>query len=201
MGCWNHLPKTQKDQSTHPSASHPAMSPHSVGNKGQIPYCFYFSFHCFFFWSCKTNIYSLHKIVKIQEILFLWFSHSVMSNSLWPHELQHTMVPYPSPSPGAYSNSCPLSQWWHPTISSPVIPFSSCPQSFPASGFFPVSQLFASGGQSIGASIPASVLPKNIQGWFPLGLTGLISLLSKELSRVFYNTTVQKYSRWRRQHF
>ena len=169
VGCWNHLPKTQKDQSTHPSASHPTVSPHSLENKGQIPYCFYFSFHCFFFWSCKTNICSLHRIVKIQEILLWWFSCSVMSNSLWPHGLQHTMVPYSSPSPRAYSNSCPLSQWWHPTISSPVIPFSSCPQSFPASGSFPVSQLFASGGQSIGASVSASVLPKNIQGWFPLG--------------------------------
>ena len=153
--------------------------------------CFYFSFHCFFFWSCKTNIYSLHKIVKIQEILFLWFSHSVMSNSLWPHELQHTMVPYPSPSPGAYSNSCPSSRWCHPTIASSVIPFSHL-QAFPASGSFPVSQLFASGGQSIGASIPASVLPKNIQGWFPLGFADFISLLFKGLSRVFSNTTVQK---------
>ena len=97
----------------------------------------------------------------------------------------------PSGSPGVCSNSCPLSQWCHPTISSSVVPFSSCPQSFPASGSFPVSQTFASGGQSIGAS--ASVLPMNSQGWFPLGLTGLISLLSKGLSRVFFSTTIRKH--------
>ena len=100
--------------------------------------------------------------------------------------LQHTRFPCPSPSPGVCSNSCPLSQWCHPTISSSVAPFSSCPQSFPASGSFPVSRLFASGGQSIGAS--ASVLPRNIQGWFPLGLTGWISLQTKGLSRVFSST-------------
>ena len=104
-----------------------------------------------------------------------------MSDSLWPHGVQHTGLLCPSPSPGAWSNSCPLSQWCHLTISSSVIPFS-CPQSFPAPGSFAMSQLFASGGQSIGVS--ASVLPMNIQDWFPLGLTGLISLLSKELSRV-----------------
>ena len=106
----------------------------------------------------------------------LLFSRSVMSNSLWSHGLQHARLPCPSPSPGACSNSCPLNQWYHPTISSSVIPFSSWPQSFPASGSFPMSQLFTSGGQSIGAS--TSVLPMNIQDWFPLGLTGLISLQS-----------------------
>ena len=106
--------------------------------------------------------------------------------------LQHSRLPCPSPSTGAYSNSCPLSQWCHPTISSSVSPFSSCLQSFPASGSFLMSQLFTSGGQSIGASASTSVLPKNIQDWFPLGFTGLISLLSKGLSRVFSNTTVQK---------
>ena len=114
-----------------------------------------------------------------------------MSTSLLPHGLQHARLPCPSPSPGAYSNSCPLSQWYHPTISSSPVPFSSCLQSFPASGSFPMSQLFASGGQSIGAS--ASVLPMNIQGRFPLGLNGLISFLSEGLSRVFSNTTIQKH--------
>ena len=109
------------------------------------------------------------------------FSGSLMSNSLWPHGLQHARLPCPSPSPGACSNSCPLSQWCHPTISSSVVPFSSCPPSFPASGYFPVSQLFTSGGQSIGASASASVLPMNIQSWFPLGLTGLIALQSMGL--------------------
>ena len=122
----------------------------------------------------------------------LLFSHSVMSDSLQPCELQHSRLPCPSPSTQGCSNSCPLSWWCHPTVSSSVAPFS-CPQSFPVSGSFPISQFFASGGQSIGASASASVLPMNIQGWFPLGLTGLISLLSKGLSRVFSSTTVQKY--------
>ena len=121
------------------------------------------------------------------------FSCSVMSDSLWPHGLQHTRPPCPSPTPGAYSNSCPSSLWCHPTISSSVIPFSSCLQSFPASGPLPISQLFTSGGPSIGVSASASVLPMNIQDWFPLGLTDLISLQCKGLSRVFSNTTVQKH--------
>ena len=121
------------------------------------------------------------------------FSHSVMSNSLQPHRLQHTMLPCPSASPGVYSNSCPLSQWCHPTISSSVVPFSSCPQSFPASGPFQMSQLFASGGQNIGASASASVLPMNTQDCSPLGWTSWISLQSKGLSRVFSNTTVKKH--------
>ena len=116
-----------------------------------------------------------------------------MSNSLWPHGLQHTRLPCPPPTPGACSNSCPSSWWCHPTVSSSVTPFSSSLQSFPSSGFFPVSQFFASGGQSSGASASASVLPVNIQDWFPLGLTGLISLQSRGLSRVFSNTTVQKH--------
>ena len=103
----------------------------------------------------------------------LLFNHSIISNSLWSHGLQHTRLPCPSPSPRACSDSCPLSQWCHPTISSSIICFSSCPQSFPASGSFPVSWLFASGGQSIEASASVSVLPMNIQGWFLLGLTGL----------------------------
>ena len=109
------------------------------------------------------------------------------------HGLQHASLPCPSPFPGACSNSCPSSQWCHPTISSSVVPFFSRLQSFPASGSFLMSQLFASGGQSIGASASTSVLLMNVQGWFPLGLTGWISLQSKGLSRVFSNTTVQKH--------
>ena len=121
------------------------------------------------------------------------FSCSVVSNSLQPHGLQHARLPCPSPTPGACWNSCPLSQWCHPTISSSVVPFSSCLQFFPVSGSFPMSQFFTSGGQSIRASASASVLPMNIQDWFPLGWTGLISLQSMGLSRVFSNTTVQKH--------
>ena len=121
------------------------------------------------------------------------FSCSVVSNSLWPHRLQHARLPCLSPNSRACSNSCPLSWWCHPTISSSVIPFSSCLQSFSASGSFPMSQFFASGGQSIGASVSALVLPMNIQDWFPLELTGWISLQFKGLSRVFSNTTVQKH--------
>ena len=119
------------------------------------------------------------------------FNHSVVSDSLRPHELQHARPPCSSPTPGVHPNPCPLSQWCHPTILSSVVPFSSCLQSFPASGSFPVNQLFASGGQSIGVSASASVLPTNIQDWFPLELTGWISLQSKGLSRIFSNTTVQ----------
>ena len=121
------------------------------------------------------------------------FNCSVMSSSLWPHGLQQARPPCPSPTPRVYSNSCPLSWWCHPTISSSVIPFSSCPQSFPASGAFQMSQFFASGGQSIGVSASASVFPMNIQDWFPLGWTDWISLQSKGLSRVFSNTTAQKH--------
>ena len=133
---------------------------------------------------------------KIYETVYTWLkscccsSVIVLSDTLWPHRLQHARLPCPSLSPGAYSNSCPLSQWCHPTISSSVAPWSSCPQYFPASESFSMNQLFASGDQSIGAS--ASVLPMHIQDWFPLGLTGLISLQSKGLSRVFSSsTTVQ----------
>ena len=118
---------------------------------------------------------------------------SFVSDSLQPHRLQHSRFPCPSPSPGACSNSCPLSQWCHPTISSSVVPFSSCPQSFPASGSFQMNRLLTSGGQSIGPSASASVLPMNIQDWFPLGWTGWISLQSKGLSRVLSNTTVRKH--------
>ena len=121
------------------------------------------------------------------------FSRSVMSNSLQPHGLKHTRPPCPSPTPGAYPNSCSLSRWCHITISSSVVPFSDCPQSFPASGSFQMSQFFTSGGQSTGISASTSVLPMTIQDWFPLGWTGWISLQSKRLSRVFFNTTVQKH--------
>ena len=121
------------------------------------------------------------------------FSHSVLSDSLQPHESQHAKPPCPSPTPRVYSNPCPPSWWCHPAISSTVVPFSSCPQSLPASGSFPMTQLFAWGGQSIGVSTSTSVLPMNTQVWSPLGWTGCISLQSKGLSRVFSNTTVQKH--------
>ena len=121
------------------------------------------------------------------------FSHSVMSDFFRPHELQHARPPYPSPTPGVHSNSGPSSRWCHPAISSSAVPFSSCPQLLPASGSFPMSQLFAWGGQSTGVSALQSFLPKNTQGWSPLEWTGWISLQAKGLSRVFSNTTVQKH--------
>ena len=121
------------------------------------------------------------------------FNCSVESDSLWPHELQHTRPPCPSPTPRVYSNSCPSSRWCHPAISSSVVHFSSCPQSLPASESFPMSQLFAWGGQIIRVSALASVLPMNTQDWSPLGWTGWISLHSKGLSRVFSNTIIQKH--------
>ena len=123
-------------------------------------------------------------------------SDSLLSDSLRPHELQHARPPCPSPTPGVHSNSCPSSRWCHPAMSFSVIPFSSCPQPLPASESFPMSQLFSWGGQSIGVSALASVLPMNTQGWSPLGWTGWISLQSKGLSTVFSNTsntTVQKH--------
>ena len=116
-----------------------------------------------------------------------------MSNSLWPHGLQQARPPCPSPTPRIYSNSCPSGWWCHPTISSSVVPFSSCPRSFPASGSSQMSQLFTSGGQNIGVSASTSVLPMNTQDWSPLAWTGWISLESQGLSRVFSNTTVQKH--------
>ena len=127
------------------------------------------------------------------------FSHSVVSDSLQPHGLQHARLPCPSQAARACSNSCPLSQWCHPIISSSFTPFSSCLQSLPTSGSFLISRLFASGGQNIGAS--AWVLPVNIQGWFPLGLTGLIYLLSQGFSRVFSSTTIWKHQFFRAQPF
>ena len=125
------------------------------------------------------------------NVLLLLFSRPVMSDSLWPHGLQHTRLLCPPLSPTVCPNSCPLSQWCHPTISSSVAPFSSCPQSFPASGSLLISQLFTSDDQNTGAS--ALFLPTSIQGWFPLKWTGLITLLSKGLSRVFSSTTVWKH--------
>ena len=134
-----------------------------------------------------------HHQLNRHQFSSVQFSCSVVSNSLRPHGLQHTRLPCPSPTPRACSNSCSLSRWCHPTISSSVVPFSSCLQFFPASGSFPVSQFFPSGGQSLGVSASASVFPMNIQDWFLLGWTGWISLLSKGLSIVFSNTTVQKH--------
>ena len=147
---------------------------------------------------CPGVIAALSRLFSPEYSIFgtfssVQFSCSVASNSLRPNEPQHARPPCLSPTPGVYPNPCPLSQWYHPTISSSVIPFSSCLQSFPASGSFPMSQLFASGVQSIGISTLASVLPKNTQDWSPLEWTGWISLQSKGLSRDFSNTTVQKH--------
>ena len=138
-------------------------------------------------------------LIKLLETRLLYifssvqFSRSVVSGSLWPHEPQQARPPCPLPTPGVYPNSCPLSRWCYPTISSSVIPFSSCPKTFIATGYFQISQLFASGGQSIGVWASTSVLPMNAQDWSLLGWTGWISLQSKGLSRVFSNTTVQKH--------
>ena len=155
---------------------------------------FWYSYHDFFFflltylWYIKVDLHKRWANFSFQ------FSYSVVSDSLRPQESQHARPPCPSPTPGVYSNSCPSSWWCHPAISSShLIPFSSCPQSLPASGSFPMSQLFAWGGQSIGVSAFASVLPMNIQDWSPLEWTGWISLQSKGPSRVFFNTTVQSH--------
>ena len=147
----------------------------------------HFSHFSAFFWSqwIFLEVYFIFSSVQ--------FSRSAMSDSLWPHELQHARPPCPSPTPGVHPNSCASSRWCHPAISSSVIPFSSRPQSLPASWSFPASQLFAWGGQSIGVSALASVLPMNTQNWSPLWWTGWISLQFKGLSRVFSNTTVQKH--------
>ena len=141
----------------------------------------------------RTAYHGVISINEKLEITSVQFSCSVVSDSLQPHEPQHARPPCPSPTPRVHSNSCPLCQWCHPTISSSVVPFSSCPQSFPASGSFQMSQLFVSGGQSIGVSASTSVLAMNIQDWSPLGWTGWISLKSKGLSRIFSNTTVQNH--------
>ena len=142
-----------------------------------------------FHWKYKMKTIVVTRTSLISSVQF---SCSVVSDSLRPHALRHVRLPCPSPTPGAYSNSCPLSQWCHPTVSSSVVPFSSCLQSFPASGSFPMSRFFTLGSQSIGVSASASVLPMSIQD-FPLGWTGWISLQSKGLSRVFSNITVQKH--------
>ena len=144
--------------------------------------------------SLLFNMLSRLVIAFLPMIIHIQFSSVAQSClNVGPHGLQHARLPCPSPTPGACSNSCPSSQWCHSTISSFVIPFSSCLQSFPASGSFPMSQFFASGGQSIEASASALVPPMNIQDWFSLGLTGLISLQSKGFSRIFSNITVQKH--------
>ena len=133
------------------------------------------------------------KVQKWFQFNSVQFTYSTVSNSSWPHGLQHTRPPCPSPTPRVYPNSCPLNQRCYPTISSSVIPFSSCLQSFWVSGSFQMSEFFASGAQSIGVSASASVLPMKVQDWFPLRWTGWISLQSKGLSRVFSNTSVQKH--------
>ena len=141
-------------------------------------------------WHLVASLHSKEMGVKWKSVQF---SRSVMSGSLQPHGPQHARPPCPSPTPGVYSNSCPVSQWCHPTSSSSVTPFSSRPQSFPASGSFQMSQVFTSGGQRTGVSVSASILLMNIQGWFLLGLTGWLSLQSKGLARVFSSTTIWKY--------
>ena len=143
---------------------------------------------------CKLRPLEVNGFIKVTEpASSVQFSRLVVSDSLWPHESQHARPPCPSPSPGVHSNSRPLSQWCHPAISSSVVPFSSCPQSLPASESFPMSQLCAWGGKSTGVSALASVLQMNTQGWSPLEWNGWISLLSKGLSRVYSKTTVQKH--------
>ena len=144
--------------------------------------------------SCNRHrLVILKSAINLELFSSVQFSPSGVSESFRPHEPQHARPPCISPTPRVHSNPCQLSWWCHPTISSSVVPFSSCPQSFPASGSFPMSHLFTSGGQSTGVSASTSVLPMNTQDWSPLGWTGWISLQSKGLSRVFSNTTVQKH--------
>ena len=137
--------------------------------------------------------FSFYVALSIQNTRSVQYRRSVVSYSLWPHESQHARPACPSPAPGVHSDLCPSSQWCHPAISSSVVPFSSCPQSLPASESSPVSQLFAWGGQTTGVSSLASFLPKKSQGWSPSEWTGWISLQAKGLSRVFSNTTIQKH--------
>ena len=155
----------------------PFLKPTRTSGSSWFTYC----------WSLTWRILSITLLGCVQ------FSRSVVSDSLQPHESQHARPPCPSPTPRIYPNSCPLSQWCHPTISSSVVPFSSCLQSFPAPGSFQMSQPFASGGQSIGVSASTSILPMNTEDWSPLGWSGWISLQSKGLSRVFSKTIVQKH--------
>jgi len=155
--------------------------------------CF-FHFACWIYSSVKQKIYIvLFTIIYIIQFSSVQFSHSVVSDSLRPHESQHARPLCPSPTPGVHSDSRPSSQWCHPAISSSVVPFSSCPQSLPPSESFPMSQFFTWGGQSTGVSALASFLPKKSQGWSPSEWTGWICLQSKGLSRVFSNTTIQKH--------
>ena len=154
------------------------------------------SYNVFFYWyidEVQKNGYMMEKETKKNSLSSVQFSRSVVSDTLWPHESQHTRPPCPSPTPRVHSDLCPSSQWCHLAISSSVVPFSSCPQSLPASESFPMSQLFTWGGQSIGVSALASVLPMNTPDWSPSEWTGWISLQSKGPSRVFSNTTVQKH--------
>ena len=156
-----------------------------------------YNFYCCFYGTTAELRNQKRKQMALKFWIFQFssvhFSHSVVSNSLRPHESQHTRPPCPTPTSEVYPNSCPSSQWCHPAISSSVVPFSSCSQSLPASESFPMSQLFPWGGQSIGVSASALVLPMNTQDWSPLEWTGWISLQSKGLSRVFSNTTVQRH--------
>ena len=176
----------------------------SLHSKAWVILCLHFKtfeFHLIYFSHCFLSAF--HWLKRHRHINWLstgtlipysvQFSRSVVYDSLGPHGLYNARLPCPSATPRVYSNSCPLSQWCHAVISSSVVPFSSCPQSFPASGSFPMSQFLASGGQNIGVSASLSVLPMNIQDWFPLAWIGWISLQSKGLSRVFSNTTVQKH--------
>ena len=145
----------------------------------------------------RRNLFNFHispciTFPPVNWLSSVQFSRQVMSDSLQPHEQQHARPPCPSPIPGVHPNLCPLNWWCHPNILSSIVPFSSCPQSFPASGSFQMSQLFISGGQNIGVSASTSALPMNTQEWSPLGWTGWIALQSKGLSRVFSNTTLQK---------
>ena len=148
----------------------------------------------YFFWEVVNEVSPFFAFWSFTRCYSIQFSHSVMSSSLRPHELQHVRAPCPSPTPGVHPNPCPLSQWCHPTISSSVIPFSSCPKSFSASGSFQMSQLFRTGGLIIGVSASTSVLPMKTRDWCPLRWIGWITLQSKGLSRVFSNTTAQNIS-------
>ena len=175
--CSNSCPLSQWCHSAISSSVIPFSScPQSFPASESFPMCWLFASGSHNFGaSASASVLPMNQLSSIQ------FSHSVISDSLQPHRLQHARLPCPSPTPGACSNSCPSSQWCQPTISSSVVSFSSCLESFPASGSFPVHQFSASGSQIIGASVSASVLPMSIQDWFPLGLTGWISLLSKGL--------------------
>ena len=172
-----------------------------TGNEKDLPIFIFaiiythMEFYTHMWFDVKLNTINRKKDISFTSpnMMMVQFSHLIVSDSLWPHWLQHTRLPCPSPIPRAHSNSCPSSQWCHPTISCSVIPFSSHLQSFQASGSFQMSQFFTWGGQSIGVSASASVLPMNIQDWFPLRWTGWISLQSKGLSRVFSKITVQKH--------